>query len=44
MMFLPLVTLISLVLAVIMTAIAWRVSQEERRRSEARAVYFRTVD
>jgi hypothetical protein len=35
-MFLPLVTLISLVLAVIMTAIAWRVSQEERRRSEAR--------
>ena len=36
MMFLPLVTLISLVLAVIMTAIAWRVSQEERRRSEAR--------
>jgi hypothetical protein len=35
-MFLPLVTLISLVLAVIMTAIAWRVSQEERRRSKAR--------
>jgi hypothetical protein len=35
-MFLPLVTLISLVLAVIMTVIAWRVSQEERRRSRAR--------
>jgi flagellar basal body-associated protein FliL len=35
-MFLTLVTLISLVLAVIMTVIAWRVSQEERRRSEAR--------
>jgi hypothetical protein len=35
-MFLVLVTLISLVLAVIMTVIAWRVSQEERRRSEAR--------
>jgi hypothetical protein len=35
-MFLLLVTLISLVLAVIMGAIAWRVSQEERRRSEAR--------
>jgi hypothetical protein len=35
-MFLILVTLISLVLAVIMTVIAWRVSQEERRRSEAR--------
>jgi hypothetical protein len=35
-MFLVLVALISLVLAVIMTIIAWRVSQEERRRSEAR--------
>jgi flagellar basal body-associated protein FliL len=35
-MFLVLVALISLVLAVIMTVIAWRVSQEERRRSEAR--------
>jgi flagellar basal body-associated protein FliL len=35
-MFLLLVTLISLVLAVIMTVITWRVSQEERRRSDAR--------
>jgi hypothetical protein len=35
-MFLLLVTLISLVLAIIMGAIAWRVSQEERRRSNAR--------
>ena len=36
MMFLVLVTLISLVLAVTMAVIAWRVSQEERRRSAAR--------
>jgi flagellar basal body-associated protein FliL len=35
-MFLLLVTLISLVVAVIMAVIAWHVSQEERRRSEAR--------
>jgi len=35
-MFLVLVTLISLVLAVTMTVIAWRVSQEEQRRSAAR--------
>jgi hypothetical protein len=35
-MFLLLVTLISLVLAVIMAVIAWHVSQEERRRSQAR--------
>jgi hypothetical protein len=35
-MFLVLVTLISVLVAVIMTVIAWRVSQEERRRSEAR--------
>jgi flagellar basal body-associated protein FliL len=35
-MFLVLVTLISLVLAVTMTVIAWRVSQEEERRSAAR--------
>jgi hypothetical protein len=35
-MFLLLVTLISLVLAAIMAVIAWHVSQEERRRSEAR--------
>jgi len=35
-MFLVLVTLISLVLAVTMTVIAWRVSQEEQRRSSAR--------
>jgi flagellar basal body-associated protein FliL len=35
-MFLLLVTLISLVLAVTMTVIAWRMSQEEQRRSAAR--------
>jgi hypothetical protein len=35
-MFLVLVTLISLVLAVIMSVIAWRVSHEEQRRSDAR--------
>ena len=36
MLFLLLVTLISLLLAVIMSVIAWRVAGEERRRSEAR--------
>ena len=36
MLFLLLVTLISLLLAVIMSVIAWRVAREERRRSEAR--------
>jgi len=36
MLFLLLVTLISLLLAVIMSVIAWRVAGEERRRSDAR--------
>ena len=36
MLFLLLVTLISMLLAVIMSVIAWRVSREERRRSDAR--------
>jgi hypothetical protein len=36
MMFLLLVTLISMLLAVIMSVIAWRIAGDERRRSEAR--------
>ena len=36
MMFLLLVTVISMLLAVIMSVIAWRVAHEERRRSDAR--------
>jgi hypothetical protein len=36
MMFLLLVTIISLLLALVMSVIAWRVGQEERRRSDAR--------
>jgi hypothetical protein len=36
MMFLLLVTIISLLLAVVMSVIAWRVGQEERRRADAR--------
>jgi hypothetical protein len=36
MMFLLLVTIISMLLALIMSVIAWRVGKEERRRSEAR--------
>jgi hypothetical protein len=36
MLFLLLVTIISLLLAVIMSVIAWRAAREERRRSEAR--------
>ena len=35
-MFLLLVTIISLLLAVVMSVIAWRVGQEERRRADAR--------
>ena len=36
MLFLLVVTLVSMLLAAIMSVIAWRVSQEERRRAEAR--------
>src|SRR2546422_11730544 len=36
MLFLLLVTLISMLLAVIMSVIAWRAAQEEKRRSDAR--------
>jgi hypothetical protein len=36
MMFLSLLTLISLLVAIVMTGIAWRMSAEERRRSSAR--------
>ena len=36
MLFLPLVTIISLLLAVIMSVIAWRAAQEEKRRTAAR--------
>src|SRR5438093_966441 len=32
------VTLVSMLLALVMTVIAWRVAREERRRSEARVV------
>jgi hypothetical protein len=36
MMFLVLVTIVSMLLALVMSVIAWRVGKEERRRSEAR--------
>jgi hypothetical protein len=38
MMFLLLVTIISMLLALVMSVIAWRVGKEERRRSEARVM------